>query len=78
MMRKIPRMIVCHSRLSVAAVGALGAIALLGSSCGGSSPSSSTPSTTVAPQPTPTPTPAGGGSFYNSSCPLGKGDPAAE
>jgi hypothetical protein len=68
-------MIVCHSRLRAAAVGALGTIALLGSSCGGSSPSSSTPPTTVAPQPTPTPTPTGGGSFYHSSCPLGKGDP---
>lgn len=54
---------------------AMGLIALVTWSCGGSgSPSTSTPPTTVA-TPTPTPPPTGSGdSFNHSSCPLGKGD----
>jgi len=67
-------MLACRSRILVATVAA-SFIALLASSCGGgSSPSASTPPTTLPSLPTPTPPPAGsGGSFYHSSCPLGKG-----
>lgn len=68
-------MLVCHSRIPVAALAAASLIALLTSSCGGGgSPSSSTPPTTLPSQPPPTPPPTGGnGSFNHSSCPLGKG-----
>ena len=72
-------MLVCRSRIAVAAVAAASLIALLTSSCGESSPSSSTPPTTLPSQPTPTPPASGGdGSFNHSSCPLGKGEPNAQ
>jgi hypothetical protein len=55
------------------ALAACGIVALLTLSCGGGSPSSSTPPTTVAPQPTPTPV-GGGDPYSHLSCPYGKGD----
>jgi hypothetical protein len=61
-------------RLPVAAVAALAAFVI--SSCGGGSPSGSTPATTTAPQPTPTPPLCGNPSA--ASCPLGDGSPSAD
>jgi len=63
-------------RALVAAVAAVAALGLL-SSCGDSSPSTSTPPTTVGPQPTPTPPSGGGGGVGASSCPFGKGSASA-
>jgi hypothetical protein len=69
-------MLVCRSRTPLAAIAALGLSSLLGLSCGGgSSPSSSTPPTTV-PTPTPTP-PTGGGGVGSASCPIGMGSDEA-
>jgi hypothetical protein len=52
------------------AIMAVGVVAALAVSCGGGSPSSSTPVTTVPAQPSPTPPGGGPGTL---SCPLGKG-----
>ena len=67
-----------RSRIAfVAALAAVGLVALQATSCGGGgTPSSATPPTTVKPTPTPTP-PSGGGGGGSSSCPLGNGDPSA-
>ena len=52
------------------------AVALLAVSCGGGSPSGSTPPVTSAPQPTPPPASGSGGPA--AACALGGGDPNAE
>jgi len=63
-------------RITLAAVAAVGLIALQATSCGGGgSPASATPPTTV--KPTPTPLPPSGGSGGATSCPLGNGTPDA-
>ncbi|HUL75695.1 MAG TPA: hypothetical protein VL691_00395 [Vicinamibacteria bacterium] len=63
------------NRIALAAVAAVGLIALQATSCGGGgSPSSATPPTTVKATPTPTPPTGGGGS---PSCTLGNGSPDA-
>jgi len=54
-----------------------GGSSLLLLSCGGGSPSTSTPPSTVSPSPDPTPGSGSGGDVGASSCPLGPGSPAA-
>jgi hypothetical protein len=63
-------------RTLATAIVASAAVGMITLSCGDSSPSTSTPPTTVAPQPTPTP-PTGGGGVGSSSCPFGKGSGSA-
>ncbi len=65
----------CHrpSPLLTVLAAAVGASALLSLSCGGDSPSSSTPNTTLAPTPSPS-----SGPISSSTCHLGKGDPYAD
>ena len=71
-------MSVSSRRLALSAAAALAAgIVSFSVSCGGGSPSGSTPPVTSAPQPTPTP-PVGGGGSVGASCALGNGDINAE
>ncbi|HUL79992.1 MAG TPA: hypothetical protein VL691_22190, partial [Vicinamibacteria bacterium] len=66
---------ITSSWIALAAVAAIGLIALQATSCGGGgSPSSATPPTTVKATPTPTPPTGSGGS---PSCTLGNGSPDA-
>lgn len=64
-------------RTPLAALAAGGSTILLLLSCGGGSPSRSTPPSTVSPSPDPTPGSGSGGGVGTSSCPLGDGSPAA-
>jgi hypothetical protein len=62
----------------VPALAAAGVVAFVTLSCGGGdAPSAPTRPTPVAPTPTPAPSAGPGGSFYDATCALGKGDPEA-
>jgi hypothetical protein len=67
-------MTVDHRLVKVVVVAVVGFAAPLALSCGGGSPSSSTPPTTVPATPTPTPPIGLPDVYYQANCPLGKGD----